>query len=131
MILPRHLSLLPPRRIRRYFLIGCNAEPVWGFDEWAARVGCGIEPLDGPLLIHTAWTGSLDGTLTGKGSIRRDMEALIDSFLVSQDTTRARLIVWWMDRDPDPSDPLEARCVIAPHTLIAPVFEGRNLCHKC
>lgn len=92
-------------------MIGCNAEPIWGFDEWAAKSGCGSEPLHGPLLIHTAWTGSLDGTLTGKGSVRRDMEALIDSFLVSQDTRRAKLIVWWMNRDPDPTDPLEARCV--------------------
>ena len=103
--------------LQRYFLIGCNKEPVWGFNEWAAMVGCGIEPLDGPLLIHTAWTGSLDGTLTKKGSVRRDVEALIDSFLVSQDTSRAKLIVWWMDRDPDPEDPLEVRyvCFPTPH----------------
>jgi hypothetical protein len=92
-----------------YFLTGCNLEPIWGFDEWAAKAGCGKEPLDGTLLIHTAWTGSIDGTLTGKGSVRRDMEALLDSFLMSQDTRRSRMIVWWMDRDPDPRDPFEAR----------------------
>lgn len=92
-----------------YFLTGCNLEPIWGFDEWAARAGCGKEPLDETLLIHTAWTGSIDGTLTGKGSVRRDMEALLDSFLMSQDTTRSKMIVWWMDRDPDPSDPFEVR----------------------
>lgn len=57
--------------------------------------------------IHTAWTGSIDATLHNKSSIRRDLEALIDSFLMTQDTRKTKLIFWWMDRDPTPEEPFE------------------------
>lgn len=92
-----------------YFMMGCDKEPLWGFEEWAERINCGVERLDEKLLIHTAWTGPIDATLAGKQSVRRDLEALFDSFLMTQDTSRSTFIMWWMDRDPDPTDPLEVR----------------------
>jgi hypothetical protein len=80
---------------------------MWGFESWAEGLGCGKEPLEGTLYIHTAWTGSIDATLHNKSSIRRDIEALLDSFLMTQDTRTTKLLFWWMDRDPNPEDPLE------------------------
>ena len=51
-------------------------------------------------LIHTAWTGSLEATLHNKSSVRRDYEALLDSFLMTQDLKRTKFIFWWMDHHP-------------------------------
>lgn len=92
-----------------YYLTGCNFEAIWGFDDWANRTGCGREELNEDLIIHTAWAGSIDTTLAGKQSVQRDLEALLDSFLVSQDTKRSKLIFWWLGRDPNPSDPMESK----------------------
>lgn len=98
----------------RFFRPGCDHEALWGFEEWAARAEqrCGSdEPIitsGGRLLFHTAWTGP-------EAKIATELSALIDSFLMTQDTSRATFTVWWMDRDPDPTAPLETR-----YTKLAP-----------
>jgi len=65
---------------QNYFMMGCNSEPLWGFVEWAKKIGCGFEQIegDGTLYLHTAWTGSIDATLHNKSSVRRDFEALVE-----------------------------------------------------
>ena len=55
---------------------------------------------EGVLQFHTAWTGA-------EAKIKTELEALINSFLMTQDSATATFTVWWMDRDPDPNDPLE------------------------
>ena len=65
--------------LREYFMQGCNVPPMLDFESWAQGTGCGSEPLSGPLLIHTAWSGPYD-------HVREDMDALIDSFLATQVT---------------------------------------------
>jgi hypothetical protein len=65
--------------LREYFMQGCNVPPMLDFDSWAQETGCGSEPLNGPLLIHTAWSGPYD-------HVREDMDALVDSFLATQVT---------------------------------------------
>lgn len=64
---------------------------------------------DDPLcsLIHVGWTGPwLPHFLV-------DMEALIDSFLATQDLTRSKLTWWLLDREPDPDDGIVAKYVIS------------------
>lgn len=65
--------------LREYFMQGCNVPPMLDFESWAQETGCGSEPLSGPLLIHTAWSGPYD-------HVREDMDALVDSFLATQVT---------------------------------------------
>ena len=50
------------------------------------------------LAYHTAWTGPIDKYVT-------EFAALLDSWLMTQDTSRSTFHFWWMDRDPDPNDP--------------------------
>ena len=57
--------------------------------------------------IHTAWAGSLDSTLHNKSSVRGDFAALLDSFLMTQDTRRAKFIFWWLTPQAGPKDPLQ------------------------
>ena len=33
------------------FMMGCNSEPLWNFEEWAEGLGCGKEEIDGPLYV--------------------------------------------------------------------------------
>ena len=58
---------------------------------------CGTEPVEGILLYHTAWTGPLT-------KYREEFGALLDSWLMTQDTAQSEFHFWWMDRDPDPED---------------------------
>jgi len=80
-----------------YFVMGCNSEALWDFEGWAARTRCGSEPIEGTLLYHTAWTGPID-------RYREEFGALLDSWLMTQNTARSEFHFWWMDRDPDPTD---------------------------
>ena len=32
-------------------MMGCNVEPLWNFEDWAKGLGCGKEPVDGPLWV--------------------------------------------------------------------------------
>lgn len=90
--------------------MGCKVEPLYDFEGWASRLGCGKEPLEGPLYIHTAWAGSLDDTLHNKSSVRGDFVALLDSFLMTQDTAAAKFIFWWLTpRVGEAKDPLEVQ----------------------
>ena len=92
---------------QNHFMMGCKVEPLFDFEGWASRLGCGKEPLDGPLYIHTAWAGSLDNTLHNKSSVRGDFEALMDSFLMTQDTKNAKLIFWWLTPQQGSKDQLQ------------------------
>jgi hypothetical protein len=82
---------------------------MYDFVGWSERLGCGKEPLEGPLYIHTAWAGSIDNTLHNKSSVRGDFEALLDSFLMTQDTRTAKFIFWWMTPQVGPPDPLQIK----------------------
>lgn len=74
------------------------------FEEWAEGLGCGKEPLEGKLFIHTAWVGPLDSTLHNKSSVRRDVEALLDSFLMTQNLETTIFHFWWLNREPGALD---------------------------
>jgi hypothetical protein len=67
--------------------MGCNTEALWDFEGWAAKTGCGSEPIEGTLLYHTAWTGPID-------RYREEFGALIDSWLMTQDTARSEFHFW-------------------------------------
>ena len=88
--------------LKEYFVQGCNYPALTDFGAWAAGTGCGSEPIDGDLLVHTAWTGPYD-------HVREDLDALMDSFLMTQDTARAKFIFWLIDTDPDPADPFQKK----------------------
>ena len=32
-------------------MMGCDTEPLWGFETWAENTGCGKEELAGTLLV--------------------------------------------------------------------------------
>lgn len=80
--------------LKEYFMQGCDVPPMQDFQSWAADTGCGSEPLDGPLLVHTAWTGPYE-------HVREDLDALIDSFLMTQDLHRSKLLFWFLDSPVD------------------------------
>jgi hypothetical protein len=83
-----------------YFVQGCDYSPLHDFDRWAAGTGCGSEPVPGILRYHVAWTGPYE-------HVREDLDALIQSFLTTQDTKRSRLTFWLIEMEPDPTDPFQ------------------------
>eukprot|EP00041_Stephanoeca_diplocostata_P023501 m.578799 g.578799 ORF g.578799 m.578799 type:complete len:763 (+) comp22309_c0_seq5:142-2430(+) len=82
---------------QEYFVMGCNSPAIVDFDAWAEATGCGSEPITEKLLYHTAWTGPVD-------KYREEFGALLDSWLMTQDTARSEFHFWWMDQDPDPEN---------------------------
>lgn len=80
-----------------YFVQGCDYSPLYDFEGWAERTGCGSEPVNGVLRYHVAWTGPYE-------HVREDLDALINSFLTTQDTSRSRLTFWLIETDPNPLD---------------------------
>ena len=88
--------------LREYYVLGCDAPVLADFEGWAEATGCGREPLEGPLLIHTAWSGPM-------GKVEEDFVALFDSFLATQDTAQTKFVFWLIDTDPDPAQRLQRR----------------------
>ena len=39
------------------FMMGCDSEPLWGFESWADSTGCGKEEIDGPLWVMSMANG--------------------------------------------------------------------------
>ena len=75
-----------------------NYPAIIDFERWAEDTGCGKAELDpeGKLLFHAAWVGPW------LPEFGRDIEALIDSFLVTQDLARSKLVFWFLsDQIPD------------------------------
>ena len=79
--------------IPSFFVPGCDHRALWDFEQWAAETGCGKEPVHGSLRVHTAWSGDFSIILP-------ELLALVDSFLATQDTNRARFTLWLLDGDP-------------------------------
>lgn len=46
--------------LKEYFLQGCNVPALYDFGNWSMNTGCGIEPIQDTLLLHTAWTGTVN-----------------------------------------------------------------------
>eukprot|EP00036_Acanthoecidae_sp_10tr_P018353 CAMPEP_0206296834 /NCGR_PEP_ID=MMETSP0106_2-20121207/5869_1 /ASSEMBLY_ACC=CAM_ASM_000206 /TAXON_ID=81532 /ORGANISM="Acanthoeca-like sp., Strain 10tr" /LENGTH=648 /DNA_ID=CAMNT_0053727497 /DNA_START=214 /DNA_END=2161 /DNA_ORIENTATION=- len=111
--------------IADFFVPGCDTPALWDFDRWAAVSGCGYHNDRsvhvGPLQIHTAWIGPVDGIFT-------ELIALVDSFLATQHTVggRAILTLWFLEDDPPSLDhPLRRRFVL--HDGHAVRFERADL----
>ena len=82
---------------RAYFVQGCDFAGLYDFDEWAKSTGCGSEPVVGTLQLHTAWVGPY-------AHVREDLDALMYSYLTTQNTATSTFTFWLLDRDPDPAD---------------------------
>lgn len=83
--------------LHEYFVMGCDSPALWDFQRWAEESGCGSEPVDGMMLIHTAWAGPYEHVV-------EDLVALMDSFLATQDTKHTKFIFWLIDADYDSND---------------------------
>ena len=71
---------------KEFFRPSCDHEALWDFERWSAESSCGTEPIQhggGRLDFHTAWTGP-------ESKIKTELKALIDSFLMTQDTSTVR-----------------------------------------
>eukprot|EP00041_Stephanoeca_diplocostata_P013176 m.228932 g.228932 ORF g.228932 m.228932 type:complete len:308 (-) comp19250_c1_seq55:5093-6016(-) len=94
------------------FRKGCNYAPVLDFESWALGTGCTKVPVVGPVIVHVAWMGPW------QSAFQRDIEALLDSFLVTQEPS-ARLIFWFLeDRALQSPGTTELRNVYANYTNI-------------
>eukprot|EP00040_Diaphanoeca_grandis_P003765 m.25830 g.25830 ORF g.25830 m.25830 type:complete len:718 (+) comp15181_c0_seq2:313-2466(+) len=115
---PVNLRSAPPEKLKRrkcaqnalydvlgfdyneaYFIMGCNTPALTDFDAWVENTGCGTEPFEGTLIYHTAWTGPLD-------KYRVEFAALLDSWLMTQDTANSEFYFWFMDTVPPANDEL-------------------------
>ena len=70
---------------------------------------------------HTAWTGPIDRYQT-------EFEALLDSWLMTQDTARAEFHFWYMDREADPTNPFEKHYSEISRGLSGVVFISELFC---
>lgn len=82
---------------------GCNISVILDFSTWAKTTGCGkAADTKGRLIIHMAWAGRWNDVFAP------DIGATLDSFVITQDLARTKLIFWFLEPPPATSETYRA-----------------------